>query len=116
MENSTLPVNALQPVLIAAPYQHHGGRQREPVSEEFDAETVSVVAEKVEKVVPLSEPEIVESRQQRASQPQVPYLPGRILEPSSRSMPGPQILSALIERMGGAGVNSGPGQLIRVSA
>ena len=116
MENNTLPLNALQPVLIAAPYQHHGGRQRELVSEEFDAETVSVANEKAERVAPVSEPEVVESRQQRAGQSQQPFLPGRMLEPSPRTMPGPQILSALIEQMGGAGVNPGPGQLIRVSA
>ena len=115
MENTTLPVNALQPVLIAAPYQEHGGRQREVPAHELDIDSFELDAS-VERVAPVSEPEAIETRQEQPRQPQAPFLPGRLLEPSPRTMPGPQILTALIERMGGAGVNSGPGQLFRVNA
>ena len=116
METRKLSINALQPVLIAAPYQEAGSRQRELVSEEFETESTRA-SEKVQRVERVHDAELVESRKQQGQQKQAtPFLPGRILDPSPRTMPGPQILTALIERMGGAGVNSGPGQLIRLSA
>lgn len=112
-----MSINQLTPLVIAAPYPGRSGARPayEPPAEEIKSERSTARAEPVQGVIELVDATAADRQDSRAKRGPDPLMPGRVLEQGPRTMPGPRMLEALIVRMGGAGVNSGPGQLLSLS-
>lgn len=116
-----MSINSVNPIAIAAPYSGISGLvSASKASDKFELSNNEVVtsAEERRSRVGAAEGVNFKSNEQRRQQAQRRVAPIFIHEKHMamhRTLPGPEILGELISRMGGAGVYSGPGQVVNIT-
>ena len=116
-----MSINSVNPIAIAAPYSVFSGLvSASKASDKFELSNNEAVtsAEGRKSLLGAVEDVNFTANEQRRQQSQRRVAPPIFVneKPTAtpRTMPGPQILGELINRMGGAGVYSGPGQVVNI--
>ncbi len=116
-----MSINSVNPIAITAPYSGIGGLvSASKASDKFELSNNEAVtsAEGRKSFLGAVEDVIFTANEQRRQQSQRRVAPIFVNEKPTatpRTLPGPQILGELINRMGGAGFYSGPGQVVNIT-